>query len=207
MRYYTIDHMDRPESWTVTGFDTLGKALRHYLGLPLDGRRALNMTNGTQSLLLVCSVPILGMEHCEDVLFTPPTMLPEWAAKESGALFRCVDVLHLRYLVDGGTVIPIPHRWMLPKKLEHCTIVLNTRSLEKAFLWADVAGVGRVPPQRLPGQYPARPLVLAYWVDVVTDDGVHLQMELCPWTYRLLLRRSLDRIAEKVQRDQEVNIK
>lgn len=206
MRYYTIDHMDRPESWSVADFDTLGKALRHYLSLPLDGR-ALNMTNGKQSLLLVCSVPILGTEHCEDVLFTPPTMLPGWAAEESDTLFRCVDVLHLRYLVDGGTIIPIPQRWMLPKRMEHCTIVLNTSSLDQAFLWADVAGVGRVPPHHLPEQYPARPLVLAYWVDVVTDDGVHLQMELSPWTYRLLLRHSLDQIAEKAQRDEEDKIK
>lgn len=103
--------------------------------------------------------------------------------------------------IDPGSVLEI-------RPGEGClTIVLNTSTSDQAFLWADVAGVGRVPPHHLPEQYPARPLVLAYWVDVVTDDGVHLQTELSPWTYRLLLRRSLDQIAEKAQRDEEDKIK
>lgn len=201
--FYTLDRLDQAEAWNRVEFNQLDAALRHYRSLPLNGGRALSMTNGTQSLLLVCSVLILGKEQWEDVLFTPPTMLPEWAARECETLFYCVDALHLRYLADGGTVIPIPEKWTLPKKLAHCTIVLNTGASEQDFLWADVAGVGRVPPHRLHGQYPERPLVLAYWVDVVTDDGIHLQMELWPWTYKLLLRRSLKQIAHKAQRNQE----
>lgn len=204
--YYTIDDVNLGlgslfrKGWKLRRFQTLEDALANYRALPSTCVKTLGMSNGTQVLGLVECLPMdpEGAEG-EDVLSSDYTALPLWkdVPEAARATDLCVFVLNLRYLKDGNVLIQIPASRKLPESLEDKLLWLNVEADRlSAIRWAYVVGTGWVLPSVLKTPTSPRPVVTKYRADGVTGKGAYLTLELTPWEYNLLLRRTMERLEQ-----------
>lgn len=190
------------KGWTIQQSPELEEALAHYRGIPITKRKVLGMTDGFHVLELVKNVPLLPDDpEGEDVLASElGEPLPAWAdtPETRRAVRICVEALELRYQMEDKILAPIP----LNKKQRR-------KKLAGKYLWPDVpgnpvsalrwvylAGKGWLAPTVLKEPAAVLPLVLKVRADGITDKGDYRPLELEPWEFRLLARRTLERLEQ-----------
>ena len=179
-------------------FPTLAEALAWYRVLPASGIKSLGMTSGVHVLELVRCLPLFpGDSEGENVLASCPQELPLWAGEPESiqASETCISALSLRYRLDGTMITPIPPPHGLPRELRDKYLWLSGESgQETALRWAYLAGAGWKQPAFLRRwDHIALPLVLRFRADGITEQGAYLPLEITPWEYEYLMRRTLER--------------
>lgn len=210
LHYYTMDDLRLGRSgflqkgWTVRQRPELEEALAHYRGIPITKWKVLGLTDGFHVLELVKNVPLLpGDSEGEDVLATElGEPLPAWAdtLEARQAVRTCMEALGLRYQIEGKILAPIPvnkkqRRKKLARKYLWPDVPDNPAS---ALRWVYLAGKGWLAPTVLKEPAAVLPLVLKVRADGITDKGDYRPLELEPWEFRLLARRTLERLEQNM---------
>ena len=210
LAYYIMDDLRLGRSgflqkgWTVRQRPELEEALAHYRGIPITKRKVLGLTDGLHVLELVKNVPLLlGDPEGEDVLAAElGEPLPTWAdtTEARQAVRTCVEALGLRYQIEGKILAPIPvnkkqRRKKLAGKYLWPDVPGNPAS---ALRWVYIAGKGWLAPSALEEPAAVLPLVLKVRADGITDKGDYRPLELEPWEFRLLARRTLERLEQNM---------
>ena len=178
--------------------------MEHYRGIPITKRKGFGMTDGIHVLELVKNVPLLpGDSEGEDVLAIElGEPLPAWAdtLEARQAVRTCVEALGLRYQIEGKILAPIPvnkkqRRKKLAGKYLWPDVPGNPAS---ALRWVYLAGKGWLAPTVLKVHAAVFPLVLKVRADGITDNGDYRPLELEPWEFRLLARRTLERLEQNM---------
>ncbi len=210
MTYYTMDDLRLGQGgilckgWSLERVQTLDEAVEHYRGIPITKRKVLGLTDGFHVLELVKNVPLLlGDPEGEDVLATElGEPLPTWAdtTEARQAVRTCVETLGLRYQIEGKILAPIPvnkkqRRKKLAGKYLWPDVPGNPAS---ALRWVYLAGKGWLAPTVLKESAAVLPLVLKVRADGITDKGDYRPLELEPWEFRLLARRTLERLEQNM---------
>lgn len=204
LSYYTVDDMSLPrkkflrKGWTIQHFETIEEAISHYISIPSSKDKRLGLTDGMHVLELVRCVPLFEYDtEGEDILASDYTQYPLWsdllAAKISTQI--CTERLHLRYMLYPKAIMPIPTLNQLPKEHRDKYLVLGiNHSQDSAIRWVYIAGTGWVSLEEWKRRASSLPLVLKYQVDGLTERGSFISMEILPWEYDLLVRRTLERL-------------
>lgn len=204
LTYYTVDDLRLPprrpfrQGWALERFTTLEEALARYRALPASGVRSIGLTDGLHVLELARRAMLFPAESpCEDVQAASPESLPLWVDRPEAvaAAKDCLSALHLRYRISGRMVTPIPESAKPRKELRDKYLWLSgARGQETAIRWAYLAGAGWKQPAFLRRwDHVALPLVLKYRADGITEQGAYLPLEITPWEYEYLLRRTMER--------------
>ena len=210
MTYYTMDDLRLGQGsllckgWSLERVQTLDEAVEHYRGMPITKRKVLGLTDGFHVLELVKNVPLLlGDPEGEDVLASElGEPLPAWAdtLEARQAVRTCLEALGLRYQIEGKILAPIPvnkkqRRKKLAGKYLWPDVPGNPAS---ALRWVYLAGKGWLAPTVLKESAAVLPLVLKVRADGITDKGDYRPLELEPWEFRLLARRTLERLEQNM---------
>lgn len=210
MTYYTMDDLRLGQGsllckgWSLERVQTLDEAVEHYQGIPITKRKVLGLTDGFHVLELVKNVPLLlGDPEGEDVLASElGEPLPQWADTPEArqAVRTCLEALGLRYQIEGKILAPIPvnkkqRRKKLAGKYLWPDVPGNPAS---ALRWVYLAGKGWLAPTVLKESAAVLPLVLKVRADGITDKGDYRPLELEPWEFRLLARRTLERLEQNM---------
>ena len=210
MTYYTMDDLRLGQGsllckgWSLERVQTLDEAVEHYRGIPITKRKVLGLTDGFHVLELVKNVPLLlGDPEGEDVLASElGEPLPQWADTPEArqAVRTCLEALGLRYQIEGKILAPIPvnkkqRRKKLAGKYLWPDVPGNPAS---ALRWVYLAGKGWLAPPVLKESAAVLPLVLKVRADGITDKGDYRPLELEPWEFRLLARRTLERLEQNM---------
>ena len=210
MTYYTMDDLRLGQGsllckgWSLERGQTLDEAVEHYRGIPIAKRKVLGLTDGFHVLELVKNVPLLlGDPEGEDVLASElGEPLPQWADTPEArqAVRTCLEALGLRYQIEGKILAPIPvnkkqRRKKLAGKYLWPDVPGNPAS---ALRWVYLAGKGWLAPTVLKESAAVLPLVLKVRADGITDKGDYRPLELEPWEFRLLARRTLERLEQNM---------
>ena len=210
MTYYTMDDLRLGQGsllckgWSLERVQTLDEAVEHYRGIPITKRKVLGLTDGFHVLELVKNVPLLlGDPEGEDVLASElGEPLPQWADPPEArqAVRTCLEALGLRYQIEGKILAPIPvnkkqRRKKLAGKYLWPDVPGNPAS---ALRWVYLAGKGWLAPTVLKESAAVLPLVLKVRADGITDKGDYRPLELEPWEFRLLARRTLERLEQNM---------
>ena len=210
MTYYTMDDLRLGQGsllckgWSLERVQTLDEAVEHYRGIPITKRKVLGLTDGFHVLELVKNVPLLlGDPEGEDVLASElGEPLPQWADTPEArqAVRTCLEALGLRYQIEGKILAPIPvnkkqRRKKLAGKYLWPDVPGNPAS---ALRWVYLAGKGWLAPTVLKESAAVLPLVLKVRADGITDKGDYRPLELEPWEFRLLARRTLERLGQNM---------
>lgn len=210
MTYYTMDDLRLGQGsllckgWSLERVQTLDEAVEHYRGIPITKRKVLGLTDGFHVLELVKNVPLLlGDPEGEDVLASElGEPLPQWADTPEArqAVRTCLEALGLRYQIEGKILAPIPvnkkqRRKKLAGKYLWPDVPGNPAS---ALRWVYLAGKGWLAPTVLKEHAAVFPLVLKVRADGITDKGDYRPLELEPWEFRLLARRTLERLGQNM---------
>ena len=208
MTYYTMDDLRLGQGsllckgWSLERVQTLDEAVEHYRGIPITKRKVLGLTDGFHVLELVKNVPLLlGDPEGEDVLASElGEPLPQWADTPEArqAVRTCLEALGLRYQIEGKILAPIPvnkkqRRKKLSGKYLWPDVPGNPAS---ALRWVYLAGKGWLAPTVLKESAAVLPLVLKVRADGITDKGDYRPLELEPWEFRLLARRTMERLKQ-----------
>ena len=204
MQYYIIDDLRLPpkrpfrKGWAMEQFLSLREALVRYRALSAHQEKSLGMTDGIHVLELARRVLIYPAETVwEDVQAACPETLPLWAEvpEATAAAEECITTLNLRYRISGNMVTPIPSRSGLRKELRDKYLWLSGESgQETALRWVYIVGAGWKQLDFLrQWKKSGHPLVLRYQADGITEQGAYLSLEVAPWEYDLLMRRTLER--------------
>ena len=210
MTYYTMDDLRLGQGsllckgWSLERVQTLDEAVEHYRGIPITKRKVLGLTDGFHVLELVKNVPLLlGDPEGEDVLASElGEPLPQWADTPEArqAVRTCLEALGLRYQIEGKILAPIPvnkkqRRKKLAGKYLWPDVPGNPAS---ALRWVYLAGKGWLAPTVLKESAAVLPLVLKVRADGITDKGDYRPLELEPSEFRLLARRTLERLEQNM---------
>lgn len=204
MQYYIIDDLRLPpkrsfrKGWTMEQFPLLREALVRYRTFPSHQAKSLGMTDGIHVLELARHVLIYPAETAwEDVQAACPETLPLWAEtpEAMAAAEECITTLNLRYRISGNMVTPIPPPGGLRRDLRDKYLWLSGESERKAAIrWVYIVGAGWKQPAFLrQWKRYGYPLVPRYQADGITEQGAYLSLEIAPWEYDLLMRRTLER--------------
>ena len=202
LKYYIIDDLCLPpkrpfhKGWTMEQFQSLQEALVRYRAIPAGQAKSMGVTDGVHVLELVRCLPIYPAESTGEEAAVPD-VYPLWAEVPEAALAAetCVSALGLRYRIIGNVVTPIPTRSGLRKELRDKYLWLNERcGQETAIRWVYIVGAGWKQLDFLcQWKQSGHPLVLRYQADGITEQGAYLSLEVAPWEYDLLMRRTLER--------------
>ena len=203
--FYTIDDLrlgcqgKNAPGWQLSQFSTWQEALEHYNALPKSGIKELGATTGVQILTLVRRLPLQPeAQDGEDVLMANALTLTVWRGiPVQEAVQALIQQLRIRYCLDDEQVIPMPAPEAPPYLLDDTYLWLNQDDeAASAIQWVNVAGIGWVTPAELRRRYPAPgqdfryPLVTLYRVDGMTESGAFSPLEVTPWQYQHLVRRT-----------------
>ena len=157
----------------------------------------MGIIDGRYELEIVRCVPLFKYDtEGENILASDHKQYPFWANRPEidQAVQTCRKELRLRYLLYPDAIMPIPKSEQLPD--EHSNLYLNLSShcaRDNAVRQVYIAGVGWVPPRKWKRRASRLPLILKFQVDGLTEDGVSVSLNIEPWEYDLLVRRTLER--------------
>ena len=214
LTYYTMDDLRLGrggflrKGWTIRQFSELEEALEHYRDIPITKRKVLGVTDGFHVLELVKNVPLFPDDpEGEDVLASElGGPLPAWADTPEAhqAVRTCVEALELRYQIEDKILAPIPvNKKQRRKRLAGKYLWPDDPgSPASALRWVYLAGKGWLAPTVLKEHSAVLPLVLKVRADGITDKGDYRPLELEPWEFRLLARRTLERLEQNKNQEE-----
>lgn len=200
LQFYVVDDW-RQETQDITHFDQLRDAVRAYKALPATNRKALGALDGGDAADLIRCVPVMpGDQSGEDVMALEILEHPMWKSRPH-LLVSAQDlasVLFVRYCLFQGCLLPIPTRDSLPMRLRGKYLWPDQPGdFRSAAQWIYVAGAGRLSPAEFKrrycgtGEYPLVVHISAYGVD---KRGHYHSLQVTPWEFHLLVRRSQERL-------------
>ena len=211
LSYYTIDDLrlgydpQGEKGWRQSCFLDFRDTLEQYRSLPDDAVKVIGVSNGEQDVELVRRLPADDGSR-ENVLVLDFLALPLWK-KEEGVIVsvrELVDVLDIRWCLSVDRLIPPPGERALSKRLKDKYLWPDVPGIpESAVRWLYLAGVGWISPTELKRRYPTPeqsfhyPAIIKYRVDGVTADGTFAPLEVSPWEYMMLARRTQERLDHK----------
>lgn len=204
LSYYTVDDLrlgHDPKGvvgWRMSQFLSLDDALTHYVSLPATGVKSLGLTDGVHCLEIARCVPLFEYDReGEDILASDYKQFPLWADVEEAetATQACITTLRLRYILQPDAIVPIPKGDSLSSKLKDKYLWLNAnRAKDSAITLAYRAGTGWIPLREWKRCASKHPLILKFMADGLTEGGAFVSLEVGPWEYDLLVRRTLERL-------------
>lgn len=204
--YYTVDDLrlgHDPKGvtgWRLSHFLSLDGALAHYMSLPATQEKSMGMTDGVHELEIVRCVPIFADDkEGEDVLASDYRQFPLWADVDEAktAVQACTTALRLRYLLRPDAIVPIPKSDNLSSQLKDKYLWLNMeREINSAIRSVYNAGTGWIPLKEWKRRASKHPLILKIKADGLTEGGAFVSLEVEPWEYDLLVRRTLERLGQ-----------
>lgn len=202
--YYVVDDLSLPRPGLLRKgrkthyFFTLKEAIFIYQNLSSSCIKSMGIIDGRYELEIVRCVPLFKYDtEGENILASDHKQYPFWANRPEidQAVQTCRKELRLRYLLYPDAIMPIPNSEQLPD--EHSNLYLNLSShcaRDNAVRQVYIAGVGWVPPRKWKRRASRLPLILKFQVDGLTEDGVSVSLNIEPWEYDLLVRRTLERL-------------
>ena len=203
-KYYVVDDLSLPRPGLLRKgrkthyFFTFKEAIFIYQNLSSSCIKSMGIIDGRYELEIVRCVPLFKYDtEGENILASDHKQYPFWANRPEidQAVQTCRKELRLRYLLYPDAIMPIPKSEQLPD--EHSNLYLNLSShcaRDNAVRQVYIAGVGWVPPRKWKRRASRLPLILKFQVDGLTEDGVSVSLNIEPWEYDLLVRRTLERL-------------
>lgn len=210
LSYYTIDDMSLPrkgmlrKGWSVQHFDNLEEAIRSYREISLSKDKRLGLTDSIHTLELVRCVPIFSFDtEGEDILASDYRQYPLWAnlPEAKYATQTCIKQFSLRYQFCSDAIMLLPRSNRLPKHLRDKYLWLSiNHDPDSAIRWVYIAGTGWVSLKEWKRRASSHPLVLRFRADGLTERGDYCYLEIEPWEYELLVRRTLERLDQNTSK-------
>ena len=208
--YYTVDDLrlgHDPKGvtgWRLSHFLSLDDALAHYMSLPATKEKTLGMTDGVHELEIVRCVPIFAYDkEGEDILASDYRQFPLWADVDEAkaAVQACTTALRFRYMLRPDAIVPIPKSEILCSRLKDKYLWLNMdREMNSAIRSVYNAGTGWIPLKEWKRRASKHPLILKIKADGLTEGGAYVSLEVEPWEYDLLVRRTLERLNQNTSK-------
>ena len=202
--YYTIDDMSLSrkgllrKGWTIQHFDTLEEAICAYKEIPPSKDKRLGLTDSIHTLELVRCVPLFSFDTAgEDILASDYRQYPLWAdlPEAKSATQDCIKQFNLRYQFCSDAIMPLSRSNRLPKHLRDKYLWLSiNHDPDSAIRWVYIAGTGWVSLEEWKRRASSHPLVLKFRADGLAEHGDYCYLEIEPWEYELLVRRTLKRL-------------
>lgn len=202
--YYTVDDLRLGydprgvSGWRLSNFLSLDDALEHYMHLPPTRVKSLGLTDGVHCLEIARCVSLFEYDkEGEDILASDYKKFPLWADMDlvRKATQACISKLQLRYILCSDAIVPIPKADTLPSQLKDKFLWLNAeRERDSAIMLVYNAGTGWIPLKEWKRRSYKHPLILKIKADGLTESGTFVSLEVEPWEYDLLVRRTLDRL-------------
>ena len=214
--FYTVDDLrlmwrrPRSKSWHLRQFDSWDAAIAYYRFLPDTAVKAMGIIRKGHVLDLVRCLPLEpAAKHGTEVLLVDFLQASAWQNQPELILLanHCVRELGIRYYLADRRIFPAPTCETLPAKLADKYLrpdqLGESASLKAVF----VKGRGWRSPDRIAalcrclGPHAVLfPLVTQYRADGMTADGEYVQLDMEPWAYELLRKRTKQRLRENQRR-------
>ena len=205
-----MDDMRR-DRLDIAHFSHLKDAVQAYRCLPGDSYKALGVTDGGEAADLILRLPIRpGEPPVEDVLDLGFLEQSGWKSKPGfmAAIHELAVCLMVRYCLFQGCLIPAPRKKALSRGLREKYLWPDVpRDFNTSIHWIDVAGVGRLSAAEFKKRYRQDdavlfyPLVLRIGACGMTRHGRYSALEVTPWQFHLLARRSQERLDQNKNRN------
>ena len=210
LQYYIMDDMRR-DRLDIAHFSCLRDAVRAYKDLPASSYKALGVRDGNDAADLILRLPLRpGEPPGEDVLDLGFLEGGGWKSKAGfmAAVHELAVCLMIRYCLFRSCLIPAPKKKALSRGLREKYLWPDVPGdFNTSVYWIDVAGVGRLSPAEVNRRYCQNtndifyPLVLRIGACGITRHGRYTALEVTPWQFHLLARRSQERIDQNNNRN------
>ena len=209
LQYYVMDDMRR-DRLSIVHFSQLRDAVRAYKDLPDDARKVLGVMDGNRAVELILRLPLRpGEPPGEDVLDLGFLEDGGWKSKAGfmTAVHELAVSLMIRYCLFRGCLIPAPKKKSLSRGLREKYLWPDVPGdFNTSIHWIEVAGVGRLSVSEFKKRYRQEgavifyPLVLRIGACGMTRHGRYTALEITPWQFHLLARRSMARLDQNNNR-------
>ena len=203
LKYYVVDDTRR-DKLSIVHFSQLRDAVRVYKDLTDTDYKALGVADGDEAADLILRLPLRpGEPPGEDVLDLGFLEQGGWKSKPGfmAAVHELAVCLMVRYCLFRGCLIPAPKKKALSRGLREKYLWPDVPGdFNTSIHWIEVAGVGRLSVVEVKRRYRndaaalSYPLVLRIGACGVTRHGRYVALEVTPWQFHLLARRSQERL-------------
>ena len=203
LQYYVIDDTRR-DRLSIVHFSQPRDAVRVYKDLTGADYKALGVMDGGEAADLILRLPLRpGEPPGEDVLDLGFLEQGGWKSKPGfmAAVRELAVCLLVRYCLFRGCLIPAPKKKALSRGLREKYLWPDVPGdFNTSIHWIDVAGVGRLSTAEFKRRFrqedatPFCPLVLRIGACGMTRHGRYTALEVTPWQFHLLARRSRERL-------------
>ena len=203
IQYYVIDDTRR-DRLSIVHFSQLRDAVRVYKDLTDTDHKALGVLDGSEAADLILRLPIRpGEPPGEDVLDLGFLEQGGWKSKPGfmTTLYELAVYLMVRYCLFQGCLIPAPKKKALSRGLREKYLWPDVPGdFNTSIHWIEVAGVGRLSAAEFKRRFRQDdaaffyPLVLRIGACGMTRHGRCAALEVTPWQFHLLARRSRERL-------------
>ncbi len=202
LQFYVVDNLWR-ERLNIAHFHRLSEAVAAYKALPAENRKALGVQHGVQAIDLIQCLPLFPNDtEGEDVMVLRFLDFPVWKSDPQimPIAQELISRLHVRYCLYRRCLLPAPDRDSLPRKLRDRFLWPDVPGdFSTAAQWIYVAGVGRLSPSEFKRRYEngsafSYPLVVHISAFGVDKRGNYRSLQVTPWEFHLLARRSQERL-------------
>ena len=175
-----------------------------YKKLPDDARKVLGAMDGNRAVELILRLPLRPGEPPEDDVMDLGFLEDGgWKSKTGfmSAVHELAVCLMVRYCLFRGCLIPAPKKKALSRGLREKYLWPDVPGdFNTSIHWIEVAGVGRLSVSEFKKRYRQEgavifyPLVLRIGACGMTRHGRYAALEITPWQFHLLARRSQERL-------------
>ena len=209
LQYYVVDDTRR-DKLSIVHFSHLRDAVRVYKDLTDTGCKALGVLDGGEAVDLILRLPLRpGEPPGEDVLDLGFLEQGGWKSKPGfmSAVHELAVCLMVRYCLFRGCLIPAPKKKALSRGLREKYLWPDVPGdFNTSIHWIEVAGVGRLSAAEFKRRFRQDdaslfyPLVLRIGACGMTRHGRYAALEVTPWQFHLLARRSRERLDQNKKR-------
>ena len=210
LQYYVVDDT-RHDKLSIVHFSHLRDAVRVYKDLTGADYKALGVMDGGEAADLILRLPHRpGEPPEEDVLDLSFLEGGGWKSKPGfmATVHELAVCLMVRYCLFRGCLIPAPSKKSLTRKLRDKYLWPDVPGdFNTSIHWIEVAGVGRLSPAEFKRRFRQDnasifcPLVLRIGACGMTRYGRYAALEVTPWQFHLLARRSRERLDQNKNRN------
>ena len=209
LKYYVIDDTRR-DRLSIVHFSHLRDAVRVYKDLADTDCKALGVLDGDEAADLILRLPLRpGEPPVEDVLDLGFLEKGGWKSKPGfmTTIHELAVYLMVRYCLFRGCLIPAPKKKALSRGLREKYLWPDVPGdFNTSIHWIDVAGVGRLSAAEFKRRFRQDtadlfyPLVLRIGACGISRHGRYAALEVTPWQFHLLARRSQERLDQNKTR-------
>ena len=203
LQYYVIDDTRR-DRLSIVHFSQPRDAVRVYKDLTGADYKALGVMDGGEAADLILRLPLRpGEPPGEDVLDLGFLEQGGWKSRPGfmAAVRELAVCLMVRYCLFRGCLIPAPKKKALSRGLREKYLWPDVPGdFNTSIHWIEVAGVGRLSTAEFKKRYRQEgassfhPLALRIGACGMTRHGRYVALEVTPWQFHLLARRSQERL-------------